>query len=404
MKYTRQTPQVISADTFNLGESEMNRVTIGLVSVVTGTLFIGGAARAVVINEIMQNPNAVFDSAGEWFELYNPGSSAIDINGWTIQDNDIDLHVINNGTPLVISAGGYLVLGNNADSATNGGASIDYAYSGVFLANGSDELVLLDGASSEVDRVEWDNGLTFPDPTGASMALANPFLDNNIGANWSQSLTPFGDGDLGTPGAQNDVISVSPGDLVINEIMQNPNAVFDSAGEWFELFNTTGSPIDINGWTIQDNDIDSYVINNGSPLIVPAGGYLVLGNNADSSTNGGVPVGYEYGPGFFLANGADELVLLDRASREIDRVEWDNGLTFPDPTGASMALLDPTLDNNVGANWVESSVPFGAGDYGTPSAANFPATNGKVPESTTIALMGLGLAGLGFSRSRKKAA
>ena len=26
----------------------------------------------VVINEIMQNPSAVNDSAGEWFELYNP--------------------------------------------------------------------------------------------------------------------------------------------------------------------------------------------------------------------------------------------------------------------------------------------------------------------------------------------
>ena len=29
-------------------------------------------------------------------------------------------------------------------------------------------------------------------------------------------------------------------DVVINEIMQNPAAVSDSAGEWFEVFNPTG--------------------------------------------------------------------------------------------------------------------------------------------------------------------
>ncbi|HKJ27516.1 MAG TPA: lamin tail domain-containing protein, partial [Anaerolineales bacterium] len=52
------------------------------------------------------------------------------------------------------------------------------------------------------------------------------------------------------------------GDVIINEIMQNPNAVFDSAGEWLELYNTTGADIDLNGWTIQDNDIDTHVIAN----------------------------------------------------------------------------------------------------------------------------------------------
>ncbi len=45
-------------------------------------------------------------------------------------------------------------------------------------------------------------------------------------------------------------------------------------------------------------------------------------------------------------------------------------LHFPDPTGASMSLLDPTLDNNVGANWCTSTTPFGDGDKGTPGFLN----------------------------------
>ena len=42
-----------------------------------------------------------------------------------------------------------------------------------------------------------------PDPNGASMSLEDPALDNNVGANWCESVTQFGDGDFGTPGSEN---------------------------------------------------------------------------------------------------------------------------------------------------------------------------------------------------------
>jgi hypothetical protein len=171
------------------------------------------------------------------------------------------------------------------------------------------------------------------------------------------------------------VASASPtlaaaGDVVITEIMQNPSAVGDSAGEWFELYNATGSPIDINGWTILDEGIDTHVIANGGPLEIPAGGFLVLGVNADTSTNGGVVVDYAYGSGWYLSNGDDEIVLLDESSTEIDRVAYDGGTAFPDPNGAAMALADPALDNTDGGNWCVATTPYGDGDAGTPGAEN----------------------------------
>ena len=168
-------------------------------------------AQSVVINEIMQNPSAVFDSVGEWFEIHNPTLNAIDIDGWTFEDNDFDSHLIANGGPLMVPAGGYLILGVNADASANGGVNVDYAYGGgFFLSNSADELVLLDTTSNEIDRVEWDNGATFPDPNGASMALADPASDNNVGANWCTASTAYGDGDKGTPGAANDCDAVAP--------------------------------------------------------------------------------------------------------------------------------------------------------------------------------------------------
>ena len=126
--------------------------------------------------------------------------------------------------------------------------------------------------------------------------------------------------------------------------MQNPSAVSDSSGEWFEVHNSSGADVNINGWIIEDNDSDSHVINNGGPLVVPAGGYLVLGNNDNSGTNGGVTVAYSYDNDMFLSNSSDELVLsrgdvdlgdgagncnLTRAAAAAALVDW----RAPDPTG-----------------------------------------------------------------------
>lgn len=190
------------------------------------------------------------------------------------------------------------------------------------------------------------------------------------------------------------------GSLIVNEIMQNPLAVTDTAGEWFELYNTTAGAIDIDGWTISDDGSNSHIISNGGPLEVSAGGYLVLGNNGDIASNGGVSVDYVYSS-FSLGNTADEVVLTDAGAVEIDRVNYDGGPDFPNPVGASMALSlsvlagDPMTDNDLGANWEVSTIPYGAGDFGTPGAANM------VPEPSTLSVLALGFITLATTLRRR---
>ena len=161
----------------------------------------------MVITEIMQNPAAVSDTTGEWFELYNAANQAVDLNGWTITDAGTDRHRIQtpNGKPLWLPTGGYLALGRNADSSSNGGVLIAYRYAGFTLGNTDDEIILLDGAGTEIDRVAYDGGLSFPDPDGASMQLIRPDLDNSNGANWRSSSDPWpgSAGDHGSPGTPN---------------------------------------------------------------------------------------------------------------------------------------------------------------------------------------------------------
>lgn len=166
-------------------------------------------APLIVINELMVDPNAVSDTNGEWVELHNAGGAAVDINGWTIRDDGSDSHVIANGGPLTIAAGGYLVLGRNGKSNQNGRYSEDYVYSGFTLANTADEVILLDGVGAEVDRVEYTGVSPWPSPTGATMELISAVSDNNVGSSWGVAVLRggsfTGNGDLGTPGAANSI-------------------------------------------------------------------------------------------------------------------------------------------------------------------------------------------------------
>jgi hypothetical protein len=179
----------------------MNRIyfaKIGLES-----LSGGGTVK---INEIMQNPFAVADDSGEWFEIINDGNLPINLFGCSIKDAGDDMHTIEDA--IVLFPGQFKVFGNNSNPDANGGVTVDYQYSDVSLGNSSDELIILDRDGMVIDSVAYDGGPDndggiFPDPNGASMALVHPDSNNNVGTNWQESTTSYGDGDLGTPGIPN---------------------------------------------------------------------------------------------------------------------------------------------------------------------------------------------------------
>ena len=157
----------------------------------------------LVINEIMNNPVNVTDSYGEWLEVTNTGAETIDLNGIILRDDGDDQHTISQVGGLLLAPGGFLVLGGNDNPAENGGVNVDYVYSNFSLGNGWDEVILEHPTGEVLDEVWYDNGASFPDPSGASMMLDDPESDNNNGVHWSISTQPFGDGDFGTPGLPN---------------------------------------------------------------------------------------------------------------------------------------------------------------------------------------------------------
>lgn len=159
---------------------------------------------SIIVTEFMADPSAVTDANGEWLELYNPGDVSVDINNWTLRDLGSNSHVINSGGPLVIQPQTYLVLGRNADLATNGGIALGYEYSGFTLGNSDDEIELVDVSGIVIDTVIYSAAWV---SAGASVSLNPNSLDavaNDNQANWCTASAVLQSGDRGTPGSGND--------------------------------------------------------------------------------------------------------------------------------------------------------------------------------------------------------
>lgn len=158
----------------------------------------------LLITEILQAPLQVDGDFGEWVELHNTTGDAIDLKGLSLVDEGGDR--VDVEASVVVPAGGYAVLASSADPARNGGLDVDWAWGFDYGLKNSGQAVILAHGTVELDRVEYDNGATFPDPEGASMSLDPSAFDvdgNDLGANWCEGTSRYGDGDRGTPGEAN---------------------------------------------------------------------------------------------------------------------------------------------------------------------------------------------------------
>lgn len=174
----------------------------------------------------------------------------------------------------------------------------------------------------------------------------------------------------GSQGTGGSVSSLAPGDLVITEIMNNPGAVTDDAGEWLEIHNATGQSVDLAGLVLTSG-MESHTI--ASAVMVAPGGYAVLGLNAMTATNGGVPVDYQYTQ-IKLLNTKDDIAIRTAGMVVLDTVAYDE-VSGLDPDGRSRSL-DPNFlsaamnDNDV--HWCSGTTLFAGngGDRATPGKAN----------------------------------
>ncbi|MDD3402956.1 MAG: lamin tail domain-containing protein [Hespellia sp.] len=188
----------------------------------------------VVINEIESDGDTT-----DWVEIYNKGTTAVDISGWYLYDNDpvghaADITPVAEGTTL--EPGACYVLDQNVHFT--------------FGLGKADSVTVYNKNKAAVDTYSWESHAAgvyarIPDGTGA-----------------------FVDFPTSTKGAVNIVVNK----VVLNEIQSSdPN----NDPDWIELANPTAEPLDISGIIVKDSD-DNNTYTIPANTVIPANGFLVI--------------------------------------------------------------------------------------------------------------------------------
>lgn len=246
------------------------------------------------------------------------------------------------------------------ESSTDDGAS-----TGGMVSGGTG----LEGTSTGVD----DGSSGGPADDGASTGFeGSTGGDSSDGGETDGSTGEQLDGTTGQ--AVLSVDELLPGDLVITEVMSNPNCSLDSC-EWIELLNATELPVNLVDLYVQDIDHDAG--NQGRvtlDVIVPPGEVAVIARGVEFWPYDFEPAAV-YGPNPGLNNGSPDRVVVRSISEIIDETM---SLSIEHPEGVAWSLSADHLDassNDSADHWCDATAPLAtvsSTEYGTPGALNPP--------------------------------
>lgn len=298
----------------------------------------------LLITEVMANAST--ETTGEFVEIYNNGSTAVDLAGLVLTDgDDTDILEAYDGSSTTLAPGDYAVVldPDYASDYTIDSAVVQLTTGDTTVGNGlttSDDITLYESDGSTIVAT-----FSHPSDPGDGISMEMYALENgDASGNWRASQCTDGS----SPGAAHCFPeSGDPADLIITEIMANPST--ESTGEYVELYNAGTSEIDLAGLVLSDGDSsDTLEAFAGGSTLLAAGQHAVI---LDS--------GYEYD--YLLPSG----VILMSAGASLG-----NGLATNDPitlydTDGTTAIDAYTFTSNPGDGYSVEKVDYAVGDVAT---------------------------------------
>jgi hypothetical protein len=268
------------------------------------------------------------DPNAEYIELKNIGGSSINLNLVSFSDG-IDYTF----GDVTLGAGNYIVLAKDTavfdtKYPTFVGTRIG-PYDGR-VNNAGERITLEDALGTIIMDFNFKDGwYHITDGEDFSLNIVNPADTDPNNGEYSEDWIPS-TVVKGTPGAADTGHVAQPGDIVINEILAHSDGNPYNY-DWIELHNTTGSPIDITGWFLSDNDnvLNKYVIQ--PTTSIPAGGYVIFRQDSQFDNPGGPGVNFPFG----LSEHGETVYLSSADGTDLSGgfcVQEDFGASEPDVT------------------------------------------------------------------------
>jgi hypothetical protein len=220
-------------------------LTGGVWSAMNEAVFaVGKVAQNLRITEVMYNPRAL---NGEFIELKNIGAEMVNLNLVSFT-NGIDFTF----PSIELAPDEYIVVVQDRNAfETRYGTTITIAgqYSGK-LDNAGERIALKDAIGQTILDFSYKDGwYPITDGEGFSLTMIDPthFDLGSWNAEEAWRASAYLDG---SPAQDDSGILPNPGAIVINEVLAHAHA---EASDWIELYNTTGTAVDIGGWFLSDS-------------------------------------------------------------------------------------------------------------------------------------------------------
>lgn len=304
----------------------------------------------VVFTEYNPNSCDCWDS-GDWVELYNADTTAVDLTGWIFRDANED-HQFSFPLHYSMQPESYLVICRDPVSFNFVNPDVDVLGPFDFGLGDTDSLILVDRYKRIISSLGYSSDSLWPGDiygTGRTAELISNDSSISNPEAWKNGC--YG----GTPAQSPDSCFNDP-DLMITEIQYHPRDD-ENSGTWFELYNNDSIAVDLSGWALLNRDSTITLSFPPQTPLFDTSQYVVFAQNPSLFSSQFQNIDpYPYSTGISFGLYADAVGLQDRFGITRLWFNWDVTTPWPTPidtTGRTIELKDYLGDRNDPENWME---------------------------------------------------
>ncbi len=379
---------------------------------------------SVKVTEVSSASSSNLTYKADWWELTNTGSSAVNIEGWKMDDDSASFAsaVALNGVSSLAPGESAVFIEGAASTAEAFktawfGASVPagfqigtYSGSGVGLSSSGDQVNIFNSGGTKVTGVRFGAAganVSFDNAAGVGSATETPPpLISTLSVNGVDGAF-LASGETGSPGTIKNPPPPLPS-VKVTEVSSTSSSNTTYKADFWELTNTGSSAVNIEGWKMDDDSsaFATAVALNGVTSLAPGQSAIFVEGTASTaeafktawfgaSPPAGFKIGSYSGSGVGLGSSGDQVNIFNGEGTKVTGVRFGaatNGVSFDNAAGiGSSTESPPPLISTLSVSGVNGAF-VASGETGSPGTlVNHPPVKVTGPAVTGSTYVGASL-------------